>query len=281
MAKIALRRWAFTRWIQEDEEWETVKNNLIETLGNTRRWVFQLEKGETCGKLHFQGRVSFKIAKRERECELAMPKCNFRIEVTENEEASTFYCMKSATKIEGPWSDKDQKKGEVPWDLAKITEWKPWQQSIIDSLTERDDRIINVLIDEEGGIGKSKVFKHCLWNKLAGLIPVIGDAKDIIQAVCSMGARDAYIVDFPRTGESDQHQQSIYKAIEQVKNGVVLDLRYKYTELIMGSPVIWIFTNQMPDCKFLSMDRWRYWVVRDDELKQTRRIPAPAPLPPP
>ena len=82
-----------------------------------------------------------------------------------------------------------------------------------------------MLVDKKGGIGKSKVFKVALWKKWAGVIAVVGDAKDIIQAVCSMGARKAYILDMRRSGESEQHQRRIWKADEQIKNGVVMDFR--------------------------------------------------------
>jgi len=176
-----------------------------------------------------------------------------------------FYCMKEETRVAGPWSDKDEKV-VIPWDLERIKEWKPWQMSVFRSLKERDDRVINVLVDPVGGIGKSKVFKECLFRKTAGLIPVIGDAKDIIQAVCSMGMREAYILDMPRTGESEMHQKSIYKAVEQIKNGVVMDFRYSYKELIMGCPVVWIFTNERPAFSYLSGDRWRLWGVLNEEL---------------
>lgn len=265
-----MRRWAFTLW-PEEETWEKEKDEVIEVLNSKcSRWVFQLERGEETGKLHFQGRCSFKAPKRcPNECNKSVRTGRWTIE--SDTKGGDFYCTKPETRIEGPWSDKDRKK-VVPWDLAKIEEWKPWQNSIFETLKEKDDRIINVLVDEVGGIGKSKVFKHCLFHGLAGLIPVIGDAKDIIQAVCSMGEREAYIIDLPRTAESSVHQASIFKAIEQIKNGVVIDLRYKYTELIMGSPVIWIFTNQMPEASFLSKDRWRYWCVRDDQLRRLRRI---------
>lgn len=265
-----MRRWAFTLFPKEDN-WTAEKEELIGILNKKcSRWIFQLEEGDETHKLHFQGRCSFKAPKKNgNECNHAVKTGRWTIE--SDTSGGDFYCSKEETREDGPWTDKDKKK-KLPWDLAKIEEWKPWQNSIFESLKQKDDRIINVLVDTVGGIGKSKVFKHCLFHGMAGLIPVIGDAKDIIQAVCSMGEREAYIIDLPRTAEGSAHQQSIYKAIEQVKNGVVIDLRYKYTELIMGSPVIWIFTNQLPERDYLSRDRWKYWVVDDEELKEWRFV---------
>lgn len=261
MTNKQLCRYAFTLHGDElESKIEEIKSTL---KTHCNRWVFQLEKGENTGKLHLQGRLSFKQAKRITECQKVIKGAHFSPE--HDTLAGEFYCQKEESRIQGPWSDQDEKR-PIPWDLEKITEWYPWQTSIFASLNERDDRTINVLVDETGGIGKSKVFKFALWKRWAGLIPVIGDAKDIIQAVCSMGPRQAYIVDLPRTGESEQHQKSIYKAIEQIKNGVVMDFRYQYKELIMGSPVIWIFTNQAPPRHMLSADRWKIWKIENGSL---------------
>lgn len=261
-----LCRYAFT--LHGDDLKEKVKP-IIETLGTTcRRWIFQLEEGRESGKAHLQGRLSFKQPRRLGECQKVIQGAHFSPE--HDEEAGNFYCMKDDTRVDGPWSDKDTKQGPVPWDLERITDWKPWQQAIFDSLGTQDDRIVNVLVDTVGGIGKSKVLKWALWKRLAKMVPAVGDAKDIIQAVCSMGASPAYLIDLPRTGESEIHMRSIWKAVEQVKNGVVIDLRYKYTQLIMGSPVVWVFTNEEPNLSLLSTDRWRFWSVKDDRLVRRR-----------
>lgn len=221
---------------------------------NGKHWVFQKELGKS-GYEHWQIRISLNNKTRT-----APFLANGHPTPTSNTGSTTFdYVMKEETRIEGPWDDKSYK--EEPWDLAMIKEWHPWQSDIFKSLKKRDDRIINVLVDHEGGIGKSKVFKKALYEEWAGVIPVIGDAKDIIQACCSMGPYPAYIVDFPRSGESELHTKSIFKAIEQIKNGVVMDFRYNFKKLIMGSPVIWIFTNETPNLSYLSKDRWRLYSI--------------------
>ena len=266
MANKQLCRYAFTLHGDDvKERIDTIKETL-KTLCN--RWVFQMEVGTESGKRHLQGRLSFKQAKRIAECQKVIKGAHFSPE--HDTAAGEFYCMKEETREEGPWSDQEEKR-PTPWDLERITEWHPWQNSIYESLKERDDRVVNVLYDEEGNIGKSKVLKYALWKKMAGVIPVIGDAKDIIQSVCSMGARPAYILDMPRSGEGTAHMMSLFKAVEQIKNGVVMDFRYSYKELVFGSPVVWIFTNTMHDRTLLSGDRWRFWRVRDMELKVFRR----------
>lgn len=254
-----LRRWAFT-W-NGDFDVEECKRVLDK---NCSRWVFQEEKGEESGRRHLQGRCSFKNPKRLDECSKVIRGCHWTPE--HDSKAGDFYCTKEETRVGEVWSDKD-KQNPLPWDLARITEWRQWQLDIFDSLNTLDDRVINVLVDKKGGIGKSKVFKFACWKNWAGLIPTVGDAKDIIQACCSMGEKKAYILDLPRSGESDIHMRSIWKAIEQIKNGIVIDLRYNFKQIIMGCPVIWVFTNELPNTGSLSKDRWKLWSVKEDGLR--------------
>lgn len=263
-----LRRFDFVKWVVQESEVEEERKALLSKLElKCSRWTFQLERGDESGKLHFQGKLSLKAARTNVDAGKLL---GVSVRAVHNDEATEFYVTKSATSEGGPWTDKDMKKGKEPWDLAVIKEWYPWQKSVFESLEKLDDRVINVLFDETGGRGKSKVYKKAVWEDWAGLIPAIGDAKDIIQAVCSMGAKKAYIIDLPRSGESETHMRSIYKAIECIKNGVVMDFRYQFKQLIFGSPVIWIFTNQMPEMRMLSADRWRIWNIREGRLEALR-----------
>lgn len=255
---------------------ECDKEEIIKDLSdNCDKWVFQQEKGKETGKLHWQGNIHVKDKVRVTTINKSFngPMKFARFSATSNEgiktDAANFYCLKEDTRVDGPWADEMSKvtlRIEVPWDLAKITEWKPWQLSIFESLKDKDDRHVNVLYDPEGGNGKSKVMKMAGWKKWAGIIPSVGDAKDLIQACCSMGPRPAYILDLPRTGESDTHINSQMRAIECIKNGYVIDFRYKFQEVIFGSPIIWVFTNHKLDKSKLSKNRWIVWCIEDDKL---------------
>lgn len=262
-------RFAFTLF--SDVEIECIKEDLNTC---TKHWVMQKEKGKESGREHYQGRIQLHDKDKKRnEKHVAKvfsgPMKHARFSIEHDKDASTFYCLKDDTKVDGPWSDgqtNQELRIEIPWDLAKITEWKPWQTDVFESFKQKDDRVVNVLYDPVGGNGKSKVIKMALWKKWAGCIPCIGDAKDIIQAVCSMGPRDAFILDLPRTGEGDKHLASQIKAIEQIKNGVVMDFRYAYKEVIFGSPVVWVFTNHTLPTHMLSADRWKIWNINPDGL---------------
>jgi len=260
--------WSWTLFSDKDND------HIIGELQVCDKWVFQLEACPTTGRPHYQGHLHLKDKKRRTELIAffgagEMSRAIFS--VTSNALGAQFYCLKEESKIDGPWSDDKSKcdlRIEVPWDLLAIKEWYAWQLDFFEKLKMKEDRYVNVIIDGGGNKGKSKALKWALWKKWAGIIPCIGDAKDIIQACCSMGPKDAYILDLPRTGEGDKHLASQIKAIEQIKNGIVLDFRYKYTECIFGSPQIWVFTNHEIDGGMLSADRWIKWCIKDNQLKR-------------
>ena len=76
------------------------------------------------------------------------------------------------------------------------------------------------------------------------------------------------MIDFTRTQGKDQNYEDLFAAIEEIKNGYILDMMYgKYEEAIFRSSMIVIFTNQeMKDYKkYLSIDRWVRFVINLDK----------------
>ena len=79
---------------------------------------------------------------------------------------------------------------------------------------------------------------------------------------------DLFMIDFTRTQGKDQNYEDLFTAIEEIKNGYVVDMMYgKYEEAIFRPPMIVIFTNQeMKDYKkYLSTDRWVRFVINSDK----------------
>lgn len=97
----------------------------------------------------------------------------------------------------------------------------------------------------------------------------MNDAKELVQAVHSMclakDTRDPKIVfiDMPRAMDKTK-LGGIYSAIEQIKNGYLYDMRYKFSEWWIDSPQVWVFTNIPPKTSLLSADRWKLWVIDRD-----------------
>ena len=68
----------------------------------------------------------------------------------------------------------------------------------------------------------------------------------------------------PRAFNKDK-MHGIYTALETIKKGKVWDMRHSYKEWWFDSPRIWIFSNEYPDERLLSRDRWKFWEITDDK----------------
>lgn len=240
-----------------------------------KKWVFQLERGETTGYVHWQGRMS--LVKKKRKTELmkafedkGVPVPNY-LEPTTNELYRTgdmFYAMKEDTRVEGPWTDKDVQKYIPRQYRDKLDRLYPFQKVVWDSADQFDDRIINMIYCEHGSSGKSTI---AALTELFGRgvdLPPVNDAEKLVQSACdicmSKDVRNPspFFVDLPRAMNKDR-LNGIYTAIEQMKKGKLYDLRHHYKEYWIDSPAIWVFSNIEPELRFLSRDRWRVWEINE------------------
>lgn len=238
-----------------------------------KRYVFQLEQGETTGYLHFQGRCS--LIKKHRKTELMklfniIPVPNY-LEPSVNATFYTgdmFYVMKNETRIDGSWDERESQKYIPRQFRDKLQNLRPFQKYIYDNADVFNDREINMIYCRNGSVGKSTIASLCeLYGKGIDLPPV-NDAEKLIQSCCDIceakSLRDPspIFVDLPRAMNKDR-LNGIYTAVEQIKKGKLFDLRYKYKEYWIDSPQIWVFSNIEPDLTMLSKDRWKVWCVND------------------
>ena len=229
---------------------------------------------ENSGYLHWQGKIS--LMKRRRKCELIsllktnglmMQKAHFSPS-SNNALGNIFYVMKLDTRVKGPWSDTDEKEIPIPSQLKSIQSLYPWQQEVVDrSLYCWNPRTINVIYDPTGNNGKTVLTLWCKVHRILDckLVPcILQSFMDLNQAVMSQPVGGMYFVDMPRS--LPKHKLSEFMAfVETLKNGYVFDTRYRFSERIFNSPVVWLFTNVLIDKKLLSGDRWVYWTIDDDK----------------
>lgn len=222
-----------------------------------KKWVFQEEKGEMTGYMHYQGRASLKVKAR-----IAPWLKDTQWSVTSNENRDNqFYVMKTDTRVNGPWANTDR---YIPSHVRDITLY-PWQQSVLNSAAQRDLRKINVLVCPAGNIGKSTLATYAGCHGLARTLPIMDSFKDYSRMIMDCPKSKLYLVDFPRSMNKN-NCVGFWSAMEQLKNGYAYDDRYGFREEYFEIPVIWIFTNSMPDTKHLSQDRWHFWRVHKDHL---------------
>ena len=78
-------------------------------------------------------------------------------------------------------------------------------------------------------------------------------------------------VDLPRSLTTDAKRFGPFMiAIEEIKSGVVCDMRNHYKEWWFDSPQVWVFCNHLPHLSHMSSDRWRFWTI--DEHKNLKHM---------
>lgn len=245
---------------------------------NCKKYVFQLEKGKETGYLHWQGRFSLMAKTIKSSVVKSLGREPNYLEPTskENHKDLFFYVMKEDTRVGETYMDPYHKKAlgidefYMPRQYRDKTLY-PYQQTIRDSAEHFDDRMIDLIVDPTGGVGKSTIAAICEILDHAIDLPIVNDHKDLIHSMCDTcmdrQTRNPKLVflDMPRALDK-RSLNGFYTAIEQIKKGKLYDLRYHTKTYWIDSPRIWVFTNEEPDENLLSRDRWRIWRVN----KQTK-----------
>lgn len=252
---------------------------LVKSLKElAKKWVFQLEKGEQSGYVHWQIRLSLFKKKRlsellsllKRSAEFWDPSVtgkSMHVSPTSAENRSDFsYQNKLDTRLEGPWSSSDPEPPYIPRQVRDLV-LRPWQDTVRRSFDEWNTRDINVIVCPHGNIGKSTFVTYCRAHQLARPLPPVNDHKDMMRMVCDMPTARAYLIDVPRAFRQEK-MTAMWSAIETVKDGYAYDDRYSFKEKVFDCPTVWVFMNQMPDVSTLSKDRWNLYYVDGDASLQ-------------
>lgn len=236
--------WCFTLNNYDEEMIETIETYFEK---NCVKYVFQEEIGEE-GTPHLQGTI--KLIKKTRFSELCKINEKIHWEKTNNIKAAFAYCQKDETHKGRRWS-----KG-LPKPIKLIEKLKPWQEEIEKIvLSEPDDRTVYWYYDEIGGIGKSAFTKYMVAKY--NVLPISeGKKSDIINIVYNYLEKhdeiNCVIIDIPR----DNGCKVSYKAIEDIKNGLIVNTKYETGCKVFNSPHVIVFANQEPEFMKLSADRW-------------------------
>ena len=264
-------------WMESDE--------IIKMLQKfAKKWVFQLEKGESTDYVHWQGRMN--LFKKKRGPELAKLFEEYGAELPNycapSSKNSTmgecFYACKEDTRVNGPWSDKDGA-GRYIQKRCRNATLRPFQQQIADTAKAGNDRIIDCLVEDIGDKGKSFMIAYLTQHGQAIEVPVILDAERLLAAtlniLMSTDNHDPGLIflDLARAMPKNKLDE-MWAACEKIKDGKVYDLRYSYKEWIFEPPTVWVMTNSWPDISCLSKGRWRFWKL-DETDTLVRAQPQP------
>lgn len=254
--------------------WETNdKQKWIEFFtGYAKKWAFQKEESGT-GYVHGQCRMSL-TSKKEFSALKELMDANdlngYHMSPTSKTTAMSgdlFYVIKKDTRVDGPWSDKDEVKEKVMTkQLEKIKVLYPWQNSIVEYLKAWEDRKILCIVQPAGDVGKSGFAEYLEYHDLAEEMPPMNDMQDIMAAVMSIKNKKAFVIDMPKAMKKDR-LGPFFAGLECLKNGMAYDKRYAFKKMRFDRPHIIVFTNSMPDTDLLSVDRWDFRQIVDLELK--------------
>lgn len=228
-----------------------------------KKWCFQLEKCPTTGRLHYQGRLSLKVKLQKSAIIKAIePTWNICWSVEQNESASSLYVTKEDSRIDGPWSDKDVPT-YIPRALRTL-ELKGWQPTLRDILLKPGgDRVIHLVLDEAGGIGKSTLAKYMFVNHGAIILPgSIGSAENLMKLVCNSlkgihpSKHVVFFLDLPRAVKKNNWEDWC-TTMEQIRGGHITDWRYGGENRLIEPPSVCCFTNSLPPVDAFTSDRWQ------------------------
>jgi len=147
----------------------------------------------------------------------------------------------------------------------------PWQQQVVDSRKDFNERFVDCIIDKEGNNGKSTLASIADLQGLGIDMPTVDEGNKLIQSFCNLllaketKTPGLVFFDMPRA-QNKLQISGLFTAIEQLKKGKVWDFRHHYKECWFDSPRIWVFTNMQPDTSLLSVDRWQFWTIKDKKL---------------
>lgn len=220
------------------------------------KYVFQLERGEKEGKLHYQ--IYLNLTDKKRLATLAklfQAETNLPIRLAPSsvagKSALARYCMKTETRVQGPWADRNIYMGEdLPVELFT------WQKNIFKMLgTKPDSRKVYWFVDAKGGKGKSTFSKYMYFYHDIVTI-TFGNAGDLLHLVSKFQGRAGYIFDLSRTKGGQSSMNDIYASIEAVKNGYFINTKYECSICCFAIPHVIVFSNHYPEMSKLSKDRW-------------------------
>lgn len=240
----------------------------------SQEYLFQKEVGEETNREHYQGYFILHVRKRKKtilnDFQLIFENIqNLTIAPMQGTvDQNKSYCMKTEGEV---YTNKIIYKGDDVNFLDDETKRYPWQADLYKIFFEDDilfvkspesTRQIIWVYDSGGNSGKSLFTKWLCFRNSDVTKIAFGSAQQLRSAIVSVGPRLMYIIDIPRTLGEDDSLKNIYSVIEDIKNGYVVSSFYgTHKEIMMTSPHVLIFSNSLPDTKYLSRDRWIIKVI--------------------
>lgn len=242
-------------WLMTIPTREVSKRELLFRLRRrAKRWQFGIELGTHSGYEHYQVRY---------ECS------NGDYEV----ERTYWQDIKCELQEAGGWSEYERKDGNFYQSLDdsmgkyRFGKLKELQFAILSHGRKQGDRRITLVIDKNGGTGKTFLARMRDLNGQGFYIDgtdtghIIRDLLD----VCEHHGENRKYTFFIDLSRVDKVSGQLLGRLETVKNGYLKDGRYQYRHMWIYPPQIFVFANAEPkDWNGLSKDRWDKIFIKGD-----------------
>lgn len=300
------RNWVFTYFLDDlaTDQQKYEEGFLYSVLKQiASSFVFQLEKGETTSKLHFQGcfQVPYRIRhktllnKFRKAFETYQPELGYydfnvsdkiegameRLTIDRMQgtwEESQAYCTKKETSVNPPIYSPDLEvyNGEDITFLESENSRYSWQDDLFKEFFDQDETFIKAadsrtifwITDEQGCTGKSKFVKYCCFSNPNCAKVSFGSSTQLRSSLIALGRKKLYFIDIPRTLGKEDHLEDLITVLEDLKNGFLVSCMYgKYQSLMMDPPHVVVFSNQYAPFNHMSSDRWKAYKIDNSTKK--------------
>lgn len=271
-----------------DAEIDDEANRFVQYCKRFCTGVFQAERGNETGYLHFQVHLIWNkpLASKHSAVKFFQntpwstinlnPTCNTVVEElrTRQKTLDQLYAAKEATRVRGPWKIEEEDEDDyIPRQIREIVALRPWQEWVVQQSHVWDTRTIHIIYDPNGNTGKSTLcgyMEDILKLKVFQLAIVKDHERLEADMCCQLRMQkcrqpNAILVDLPRSLPKD-NMNGMFAAIERIKTGRIIDTRLEHKKWKYDCPNIFVFSNVLFDFNMLSPDRWVFHAIENMEI---------------
>jgi hypothetical protein len=250
-------RWSFTYHYKEKDEIEVLES-ILSSISS--KFIFGLEMGKSGKTPHCQGYFELKKKQRFKAVkEQLFP--SIHLEPSKKSRiVNVEYCTKECGRLYGNLAPEKIYCEEPSKELEFLV---PLMKNYD---TYKGDRLIHVIVDYKGGLGKTEFARWACLN-LPDCIVTGGKSADMRNQVVgfkdSVGHYPKFIImDIPRSCLN----YVSYEGIELMKNMLFYSGKYEGGMVVGNKPFLLLLMNELPRREELSEDRWKIYEFGNEEV---------------
>jgi hypothetical protein len=162
------------------------------------------------------------------------------------------------------------KKHRPVMDVENV-ELRPWQQQALDLLKSPTNRDVIWIRGQHGNEGKSwfQSYVRSLYGfQNVACLDMKCKASDTLFLLSKQPLIKMDMFLFNDTRAVSDNTEQCYNILEMIKDGRAVSSKYHTDVIHFRTPnVVMVFSNDYPDVRQLSMDRWKIYNIKEEGLK--------------